>query len=287
MASMVKGIKHLGNRRVLLSAGVAILVVFPLCVLAEEKKNGGGGDLRAAVQNPISSLVSLPFKFTFDYGAANGDGTILNIQPVYPVTKGKWNYVSRLILPIASVDGPISTPENPNPGPGDGADGLGDTNYSLYMSPVKYGKWIWGAGPSLMIPTATNDQLGSGKWSLGATAVALTQPDWGSYGILGRQVWSVAGDDDRADVSQLLVEPFVNYNLDKGWFLLTDIIITANWEAPSNQRWTVPLGGGVGRIYKIGKQAVNNRIEVYYNVEKPDSAPDWFWSFTFQFLFPK
>jgi hypothetical protein len=137
------------------------------------------------------------------------------------------------------------------------------------------------------MPTASDDQLGSGKWSAGITAVALTQPKWGSMGILGRHLWSFAGDSDRADVNQSLIEPFVNYNLDKGWFLISDIIITANWEAPSNQTWTVPLGGGVGRIYKIGNQAVNNRIEVYYNVEKPDSAPDWTWSFTFQFLFPK
>ena len=138
-----------------------------------------------------------------------------------------------------------------------------------------------------MMPTASDDQLGSGKWSGGITAVALTVPKWGSYGILGRHLWSFAGDSNRSDVNQSLIEPFVNYNLDNGWFLLTDIIITANWEASSNQRWTVPIGGGVGRIYKIGKQAVNNRGEFYYNVEKPDSAPDWSWSFTFQFLFPK
>lgn len=263
------------------------LLIAPSLSIAEEKKEGGGGDLRAAVQNPISSLVSLPFKFNFDYGAENGDGTILNIQPVYPMTKGDWNYVNRLILPMGSVDGAISTPENPNPSGQGSASGLGDTNYSLYISPVKYDKVIWGAGPSLMMPTASDDQLGSGKWSGGITAVALTVPKWGSYGILGRHLWSFAGDDNRSDVNQSLIEPFANYNLDKGWFLITDLIITANWEAPSSQTWTVPLGGGVGRVYKIGKQAVNNRIEFYYNIEKPDSAPDWNWSFTFQFLFPK
>jgi hypothetical protein len=192
-----------------------------------------------------------------------------------------------MIIPVASVDGAISTPENPNPSGLDSASGLGDTNYSLYLSPVEYGDVIWGVGPSLMLPTASDDQLGSGKWSAGVTAVALTQPGWGTMGILGRQLWSFAGDDKRSDVNQSLIEPFANYNLDKGWFLITDIIITANWEAPANQTWTVPIGGGVGRIYKIGKQSVNNRVEFYYNLEKPDSAPDWSWSFTFQFLFPK
>lgn len=274
------------TRLSLQSAIVALLAATPLCAIAEENKDGDG-DLRAAVQNPISSLVSLPFKFTFDYGAKNGDGTILNIQPVYPVTKGNWNYVSRVILPVASVDGAISTPENPNPRGQDSASGLGDTNYSLYLSPVEYGDVIWGVGPSLMLPTASDDQLGSGKWSAGITGVALTQPKWGSMGILGRQLWSFAGDSNRSDVNQSLIQPFVNYNLEEGWYLLTDIIITANWEAPSSQTWTVPFGGGAGRIYKIGNQAVNNRVEFYYNVEKPDSAPDWSWSFTFQFLLPK
>jgi len=271
----------------LLFTAAMLFAASPMCFSADAQKDSGSDDLRAAVQNPISSLISLPFKFNFDYGAANGDGTVLNIQPVYPITKGNWNYVSRVILPVASVDGAISTPENPNPSGLDSASGLGDTNYSLYLSPVKYGKVIWGIGPSLMLPTASDDQLGSGKWSAGITGVALTQPAWGSMGILGRQLWSFAGDSDRSDVNQSLIEPFVNYNLDKGWFLITDIIITTNWEAPSGQQWTVPLGGGAGRIYKIGNQAVNNRIEFYYNIEKPDSAPDWTWAFTFQFLFPK
>jgi len=268
-------------------AAAIFCVSNPHALAQEDKAGGGGGDLRAAAQNPISSLISLPFKFNFDYGAENGDGTILNIQPVYPITKGNWNYVNRLIVPVASVDGAISTPENPNPSGTDSASGLGDTNYSLYLSPVKYGKVIWGAGPSVMFPTANEDQLGSGRLSAGITGVALSPVKWGSLGILGRQLWSVDDDDERSDVNQTLIEPFVNYNLDKGWFLLTDMVITANWEAPSDQRWTVPVGGGAGRIYKIGSQAVNNRLEAYYNVERPDAAPEWSWHFTFQFLFPK
>jgi hypothetical protein len=117
--------------------------------------------------------------------------------------------------------------------------------------------------------------------------VLLLQPKWGTYGGLVRQLWSFAGDDDRSNVNQTLIEPFLNFNLDKGWYLITDMIVTANWNADSNQRWTVPLGGGIGKLFKIGKQPINSRIEAYYNVEKPDGAPDWQLLFTFQFLFPK
>jgi hypothetical protein len=171
--------------------------------------------------------------------------------------------------------------------PGDGATGLGDFNYSLFFSPVKYDKIIWGVGPSISMPTATDDELGTGKWSVGPTAVALTQPGWGSVGILGRHIWSIAGGSDRRNVNQTLIEPFLNYNLDKGWFLISDLIITANWEASSGNEWTVPLGGGFGRIFTIGNQAINSRLEAYYNVERPAGAPDRQLSFTWQFLFPK
>jgi hypothetical protein len=253
---------------------------------AAEQKDGG--DLRSAVQNPISSLISLPFKFTFDYGAPNGEASFLNIQPVVPVTVGNWNLVNRAIIPLIDSPGEIAgTPEIPNPVPGDGATGLGDINYSLYFSPVKYGKAIWGVGPSITMPSASDKELGSDKWSTGPTGVVLFQPKFGTYGMLGRHLWSFAGDSDRADVNQSLIEPFLNYNLPDGWYLLTDIIITANWEADADNRWTVPLGGGVGKLFTVGNQAINMRSEAYYNVKKPDSAPDWQWGFTVQFLFPK
>jgi hypothetical protein len=264
-------------------ACIVFLVISVSTAMAKEE----GSDLRAKVQNPISSLFSLPFKFTFDYGAPNGEASFLNIQPVYPVTVGEWNWVSRLIVPLIDSPGEVTTPETPNPIPGSGATGLGDINYSLFFSPVKYDKWIWGIGPAITFPTASDDQLGSDKWSAGPTAVALSQPKWGSVGMLLRHLWSFAGEDSRADVNQSLIEPFVNYNLPKGWYLITDLIITANWDAPSDQRWTVPLGGGAGKLFTIGKQAMNARVEAYYNVEKPDSAPDWQWGFTIQFLFPK
>jgi hypothetical protein len=256
--------------------------------IAQAQDDKGGGDLRSAVQNPISSLISLPFKFQFDYGADNGEASFLNIQPVLPVTVGDWNLVNRIIMPLIDTPGQITgTPEMPTPIQGKGATGLGDINYSLFLSPVKTGKVIWGVGPSISLPTATDKQLGSEKWSAGPTAVFLTQPKWGSMGILMRQLWSFAGDSDRNEVSQFLVEPFVNYNLDKGWFLISDMVATANWRADSGNQWTVPLGGGIGRVFKVGNQPINSRVEAYYNVVRPDGAPDWQIAFTWQFLFPK
>jgi len=252
---------------------------------AEQK---GGGDLRAAVQNPIGAMISLPFKFTFDYGASNGEASFLNIQPVIPFTVGDWNLINRLIVPLIDTDGEITgLPSIPSPVSGNGATGLGDINYSLFVSPAKPKGAIWGIGPSITMPTATDKELGSEKWSAGPTGVVLFQPKWGTIGGLARHLGSFAGDSDRKNINQTLFEPFVNYNLPNGWYLISDIIMTANWDLKGSDVWTVPLGGGVGKLFKIGSQAMNARAEAYYNIAKPDNAPDWQWGFTIQFLFPK
>jgi hypothetical protein len=267
---------------------LAMFILFSATsVIAAE---GGGDDLRAKAQNPVSSMYSLPLKLTLDFGAPDDEAVFFNVNPVLPVTVGDWNLVNRIIIPaIVSVDGFIGgTPDIPEGAPSqDRETGLGDINYSLYFSPADAKGMIWGLGPSINLPTANKDPLGSGKWSGGAAGVVLLQPKWGTYGGLIRQLWSFAGDDDRSDVNQFLIEPFLNYNLEGGWYLITDMIITANWDAPSSQRWTVPIGGGIGKLFTIGKQTINSRLEAYYMVEKPDNAPDWQIIFTWQFLFPK
>ncbi|NOR80866.1 MAG: neuromedin U [Methyloprofundus sp.] len=252
------------------------------------KSKDSADDLRGATQNPIGAMYSLPIKFTSDFGATNGSAQFLNIQPVIPVTVGDWNLINRIILPLINTNGFIEgTPSIPSGTEGSGALGLGDINYSLYLSPAKAGKVIWGIGPSITFPSASNSQLGSGKWSAGPSAVILTQPEGWTIGVLGRQLWSFAGQSNRQNVSQFLLEPFVNYNLSDGWYLLTDMILTANWYAAPGQQWTVPIGGGVGKLLKIGDQAINLKAEAYYNVVRPDAAPDWQFGFTLQFLFPK
>ena len=88
-------------------------------------------------------------------------------------------------------------------------------------------------------------------------------------------VWGFGGDKDEADLNQFLIQPFVNYNLDGGWYIVSAPIITANWEAESSDRWTVPVGGGVGKVFRIGKQPVNLNTQVYYNIDKPEWVGDW------------
>lgn len=275
------------NCKTILVLCFTFLLTLCICLPAQA---GGGDDLRAKAQNPVSSMYSLPLKFTVDFNAPNSSAYFMNVNPVIPVTVGDWNFINRALIPlVVSVDGYIGgTSGIPDGSPSnDRNTGLGDINYSLFISPAKSKGMIWSLGPSIMMPTASNDSLGSGKWSTGPTVILLFQPKWGTYGGLVRQLWNFAGDSDRNGVNQTLIEPFINYNLKDGWYLIMDSLITANWYVASSNQWTVPLGGGAGKLFTIGKQAINSRLEVYYNVVRPDGAPEWNTTFTFQFLFPK
>jgi hypothetical protein len=246
-------------------------------------------DLGSAMQNPIGAIYSVPIEVNTDFGAENGDATFIQFQPVYPFSLGEWNMVNRTIIPfIDAPGGRPGSPGNPSPEEGERTFGLGDIMHTSFFSPAKAGKLIWGIGPVINLPTATSDVLGSGKWSAGPSIVLLTTPKPWVFGCLLGNMWSFAGDDDRADVNQLFLQPFITYNMEKGWFLTTSPIITANWNADSGQTWMVPLGGGVGRQFKLGgKIASQFMVQYFYNVAKPDGAPDSSLRFTFQMAFPK
>ena len=137
-----------------------------------------------------------------------------------------------------------------------------------------------------MIPTATDDALGSDKWGLGASVIVLTMPTPWVIGSLFSNVKSVSGSGDQ-DFYLFSWQYFVNYNMSDGWYLTSAPLITANWEADSDNRWTIPFGGGVGKIFKIGKQPVNGQASAYWNAEKPDGGPDWQLRLQLQLMFPK
>jgi hypothetical protein len=239
-------------------------------------------DLAKETQNPVSDLISVPFESNFNFGVGPNDDLqyILYVQPVVPFRLSKdWNLITRTIIPL------IDQPEL-GPGVGD-VFGLGDIQLSQFLSPAKSGALIWGIGPIFQFPTATDDALGSDKWSAGPTAAALTIRGPWVAGALVNHLWSFAGDDDRADVNQTLIQPIVNYNLPGGWFLSSVPYITANWETDGDDRWTVPIGIGVGKVHRFGTQPVSLQLTPYYNVVRPDDAAEWTLRFRINLLFPK
>jgi hypothetical protein len=263
-----------------------------------------GDDLREAAQNPIGDLISLPFQnnTNFDIGHTNNTQNVLNIQPVYPLhLDPSWTLIIRPILPVIYQPPFLSGPElraaEAFAGPEIGRTefGLGDLTPELFFSPTKpisFGdglSMVWGVGPVFQLPTATDDKLGTGKWSAGPGFVTFfsAKPLHITTGFLIFNIWSFAGDQDRADVNAMTLQPFLNYNLPDGWYLTTAPLMTANWEANHENRWTVPVGGGIGRIFKIGDQSVNAQISAYYNAVTPEATgPNWQLRAEWTFLFP-
>jgi hypothetical protein len=238
--------------------------------------------LAKAAQNPVADMISFPLQnnTNFGIGPYSRDQDVLNLQPVIPLhlTK-KWNLITRTILPI------IWQPDASQPD--QGWYGLGDLNPSLFFSPAKPGKLIWGVGPALVFPTATADQLGQGKVSAGPGVVVLTTPGHWVIGALANNVWSFAGSGSRPPVNQFLLQYFINYNMKKGWYVTTAPIITANWRASNGNALTLPFGGGVGRIMKLGFQPVNISAEFFGNAVYPTGSSPWSMRLQLAFLFPK
>jgi hypothetical protein len=262
--------------RELMPVVIAVLVLTtPLGAQQDET------ELAKRAQNPVADLISVPFQSNFNVGAGTEDATIyvLNVQPVIPLRLTEdWNVITRLITPIINQPALFTG--------GESAFGLGDLNPTFFLSPAQPGAVIWGVGPTFTLPTATDSLLGTSKWSMGPAAVGLTiQGPW-VFGALVNQQWSVAGWGE-TDVSQLLIQPFVNYNLPDGWYLSSVPIITADWEASGGDTWTVPVGGGAGKLFRLGKLPVNTQLQAFYNVERPQFAAHRQLRFQLQLLFPK
>lgn len=241
-------------------------------------------ELAKLAQNPVGNLVSVPFQNNTNtqYGPEKKNQNILNIQPVIPISVNPdWNIITRTILPVISQ--PALSPYDSR------TNGMGDLQFSTFLSPANPGKWIWGVGSIIQAPTNTQE-LGNDNWGAGPTAVLL-HLDHASpwvYGALVNNVWSLSSDKRGGSYNNGLIQPFLNYNFAGGLYLTSSPVITADWDADdSSDRWTVPVGGGIGKIFHLGRLPVNTQISAYHNVEKPEYGPDWQYRLQVQFMFPK
>jgi len=281
--------------RNLLVVCVSLLMAVPLFAQGKPPDPGQSAPtadnadaLRKAAQNPVASLISVPIQENWNFGIGPSDRVqnVLNVQPVIPVNAGEnWNLIIRWITPI--IYQPVPVAQVSGPAVQSGVYGFGDMQPGFFFSPKK-GKVIWGIGPQLLLPTATNTGiLGQGKFGLGPTAVVLVQPGKWTLGFLVNNVWGVAGHPHLPDVNQFLLQYFINYNLPKGYYLTWQPTLTANWEAANGGRWVVPVGGGIGRIMRLGSQPVNLGLQFYGNAVHPPGGSPWSLRLQIAFLFPK
>jgi hypothetical protein len=262
--------------------GIAAAFGPPQCLAQQQAAGGADADaLAKQLSNPVASLISVPLQLNYDEGLGpDGDGErwSLNVQPVAPFSISEdWNVISRTILPVIYQDVPPSGSDS----------GLGDTTQSLFFSPKEptAGGWIWGVGPAFLLPTASEDTLGTEQWAIGPTAVVLKQTETGwTYGALTNYLVSVAGDDDRADVESLFLQPFLAKGLGKGRTATINLESSYDFEGKA---WNVPVNILYSKVSKAGNQLLSYAFGVRYYVESPAGGPDWGARFVVTLLYPK
>jgi hypothetical protein len=205
-----------------------------------------------------------------------GERLRTNIQPVIPFHLAEdWNLISRTIVPVIDQDDIF---------PGEGSQfGLGDTSLSLFLSPKKptASGLLWGAGPIVLLPTATDSLLGGKKWGVGPAAVVLTMRGPWTLGALANHVWSVAGDSDRSDISSTFIQPFAAYTWPGAWTLSVQSESDYNWET---EKWSIPVNAALAKLVYFGKLPVSLQAGVGYWLESPATGPEG-WRFRFQVNF--
>jgi hypothetical protein len=267
------------------------LLLPALCFAAEPAATSPVGDAPVAaddaaelakkLSNPVAALISVPFQNNFDFGGGpNADGFryTLNFQPVAPFTlTEQWNLITRTIVPFIHQEDMIGNSSQ---------TGLGDITQSFFFSPKAptSGGWIWGAGPVFLYPSATDDLLGTEKFGLGPTAVFLKQEHGWTYGALVNHLWSVAGNDNRADVSSTFLQPFVSFTTKKQTTFTLNMESTYDWES---SQWTVPINVMVAQLVKIGKMPVQFQVGGRYYADGPSDGPNWGLRLAVVLLFPK
>lgn len=231
-------------------------------------------------QNPLADLVLIPFQnnITFNNTQNRGTGYLLNIQPVFPIKFKKFSIINRVVFGLGYMPGiTAGGPEIPigweDDGQVDGTWGALDLNWTSFFTGKPIGSFSWGVGPSATFPTASDNRLGGGKWSLGPSAVFVWQPKKWTVDVIFRQLWSVGGNQSRPDVNQLYIQPLVAYNITKGWAFATMPVITVNWNFPEGNKALVPIGGGVNKLFFLGKLPVLSMFHYYHNIERPALAP--------------
>ncbi|MBY5316771.1 transporter [Rhizobium leguminosarum] len=270
------------NRTLPLKRSLTLAVAATLGMGAPAYGQDTSSDLAKKLSNPIASLISVPFQLNYDhgYGPLDGDKATLNIQPVIPFSlNADWNLISRTILPV--------TYQNDVAGPSGSQFGLGDVLQSFFLSPAKPtdGGLIWGAGPVFLIPTATDDLLGGEKWGAGPTIVALKQDGPWTYGVLANHIWSFAGNEDRNDISNTYMQPFLSYTTPTAWTFALNTESTYDWKTHD---WSVPINVTVSKLVKVNEQPISLTAGLRYWAAAPDDGPEGLGvRLGLTFLFPK
>lgn len=263
---------------------IAVLLVALLWAsqaLAQSAAPLSNTDASKEAENPVSRQITLPLRYQADFldGADRLTKSTFEVdQAIVPFRlNDDWSLITRTKLPAEAL---------PPKKAGDfWTDGLGNGYTTFFLSPEHGRDFFWGVGPVLYYP-ATNAMLGATKWGSGPSA-AFIHKDAGPwvFGLVANNIWTFDGATGSNATNQMLLNPFVSYHFGDGWALSTSPEITANWIATGN-KWTVPLGGGVSKVVRIGEVPLKLGVAAYYNAIRPNVSQDpWQLQATLTFVF--
>ncbi len=241
-----------------------------------------GEPLAKAARNPLPDFVIVPIQnnTNLDYGPVSGLQDGLNIQPLISFRIAPdWNIVTRTIIPF------IFDPSIDNVR----AAGLGDIQFTPYLSPSALSVWTWGIGPVVQFPTHGDPALGNDNLGLGPAIAGfrIKKGDPWVLGLLASTAWSLGNAPAARPYAAGSFQPMVSYHFTEDFYLASSPIIKANWLAPPEHRLLLPLGGGIGHVFHFGKTPINLELSGYYNVARRDYDADWQLRVQLQFLFPR
>jgi hypothetical protein len=263
-----------------LAAALPIALLWAGQALAQSAAPLGDTDLSKETENPVSRQSTLPLRYEADFrdGVDKLTKSTFEIeQAVVPFRLNEdWSLITRTKLPAEAL---------PPKKAGDSwTDGLSNGYTTFFLSPEHGREFYWGVGPVLYYP-ATNSTLGATKWGSGP-AVAFLHKDGGPLvlGVVANNIWTFGSASGGNATNQMLLNPFFSYHFADGWALVSSPEITANWLASGN-KWTVPVGGGLSKLVRLGELPVKLEVAAYYNALRPIAGQEpWQFQATVNFI---
>jgi hypothetical protein len=225
-------------------------------------------ELAHQVENPVSKLTSIAVEYQSDFGIGplGVARDMLSIKPTFALAvTPDLSILSRTNVPFVSQAAVAHGMQS--------SSGLGDILESLLLVPGPVAGVICGVGPTVSLPTASARELGSGRMGVGPIAAVVTQPQPLTLGVLAAQTWSIASASDGPAINRLALLVLGVFQFAGGWYVRTSPVIVANWNAGSSRNtWTVPVGGGVGKVLRIGHVPIDVFLAGYWNAVRPATA---------------
>lgn len=261
------------NRKFLIANLFVFLLLLPTSLQAVDDSHDGQS-LDQAANDPTASLMNVQLQNLYSgdyYNLDDQSGNTFQIRSAIPFKTGRFKHIARVTLPIIT--------DSPS-----GENGLGDTVlFDMVTSDKSWGRW--GAGLVTLLPTASDDKLGSGKWGAGPALGFVARDTRLMWGVFNQNIFSFAGDSERDDVGVSILQPIINISLPNKWSVgVSEMNVTYDWEKST---WTsLPLGIKVNKMVRLGKMPTMFSGSYEYNFQDDNVAPEWTVNFTVKFLFP-